>query len=84
MKTVLMWLLIFVVLFVVCLIVGLIGCLYDGSLAWRDGWFRAIDANGQVIKPKPYTKPTEEEVQQMRAEHQEYRSTKASAGCVPG
>ena len=81
MKTILMWLLAFVILYCICLLIGLISCLYDGSLAWRDGWFRVIDANGQVSKPEPYVKPTAEEVQQIHKKYQEERSSKASHFC---
>lgn len=72
----------FVILYVICFIIGLIGCLYDGRLVWQDGWFRAVDSNGKIIEPKPYVKPTDEEIKQMRAENQEKRRDKASWYCI--
>ena len=89
MKTVLTYLLIFVILFIVCLIVGFVGCLCKGTLGFRNGSLVGIDANGQAYKPLPWNegwfnstnKPTEEEVKQMRAEHQEERSNKAAWLC---
>lgn len=81
MKTVLLWLLGIAVAYIIFLILGLIGCLYDGSIGWKDGWFVALDPNGQIHQPVPQVKPTEEEIQHIEAEHQEFRANKAAWLC---
>jgi hypothetical protein len=81
MKTVLYVLLALVVMYVICLAIGFVGCLYDGSLGFRDGHVVALDANGHIIKPKPQTKPTAEQVEQIRVKYKEERKNKASWFC---
>lgn len=81
MKTILIWLLALVVIYIIFFILGLIGCLYNGSIGWRDGWFVPLDANGQIQKPVPQVKPTEEEIKQIHEKYQQERSDKAAWLC---
>ena len=89
MKTILMWLLGFVVLFIIFFILGIIGCLCNGTLGFRNGSLVGIDANGQVEKALPWNegwfsptdKPTEEEIKQREAKYHDKKSNNAAQLC---